>query len=161
MVFIWFHNHCKLASLDLKLKEHMWDLSNKLGQLPRILFGSTYSGFHMDLLALFLAIWTYSLSLMVKSLFWGGDTTLYFTVSHCGNTTLLNQAPYALRARPVRSAGWGCSLLEVATTGNYSNIRRRSSFIYGSLGFILLLCFCSTATYYFGICCQFSSNFGL
>ena len=110
-----------------------------------------FLGFHMDLLALCDG----EISVLRR------DTTLHYTVSHCGSTTLLNQAPHAQRARPVRSAGWGCSLLEVATTGNYSNIRRRSSFIYGSLGFILLLCFCSTATYYFGICCQFSSNFGL
>ena len=45
-----------------------------------------------------------------------GDTTLHYTVSHCGSTTLLNQAPHAQRARLVWSAGWGCSLLEMATT---------------------------------------------
>ena len=42
-----------------------------------------------------------------------------------------------------------------------SNTRWRTSSFYGSLGFILLLCFCSIATYYFGTGCQFSSNFGL
>ena len=94
MVFL-----CSLQFGSLRIwssREHMWDLSNKLGQLPRIpgiLYGSTCSGFHMDLLVLFMAIWTYSLSVMVKSLFWGGDTTLHFTVSHCDSTTLLNQAP--------------------------------------------------------------------
>ena len=106
MVFL-----CSLQFGSLRIwssREHMWDLSNKLGQLPRIpgiLYGSTCSGFHMDLLVLFMAIWTYSLSVMVKSLFWGG--TLHYTslsltviVLHC----------WTKPPRPKGSAGAVCWL---------------------------------------------------
>ena len=42
-----------------------------------------------------------------------------------------------------------------------SNTRWRTSSFFGSLGFFLLLGFCSIATYYFDTGCQFSFNFGL
>ena len=129
MVFLWFHNHCKLALLG---SEAQWSICEFC---PTSLAG--FLGFHRNLLVQD-SIWIY----------------LFGTVSHYGYT--VEPSPHAQRARPVQSAGWGCSLVEVATTSNYSNIRWRSPFIYGSLGFILLLCFCSTTTYYFGICCQFS-----
>ena len=119
---IWYFL-CSLRYGSLRIwgSWHMWDLPNKLSFLG--FQGFPCSGFHMDLLVLFMVIWTYSLSMLVKSLFWGGHYT--------------------------------------TTTDNGSNTRWGSSSFYGSLGFILILCFCSIATYYFGIGCQFSSNFGL
>ena len=75
-------------------REHMWDLSNKLGQLPRIpgiLYGSTCSGFHMDLLVL---LWPYG---PIRYLYSEGGTLHY--------TSLLNQAP-----RPKGSASAVCWL---------------------------------------------------
>ena len=164
-VLIWyFYVHCNLALFGSEAQGSICEicptnLASFLGFL----------GFFMDLLVQD-SIWIYLFSLWpygpIRSLWWwnlyseGG--TLHYTslsltviVLHCWTK------PHAQRARPVRCAGWGCSLFEMATTGNYSNIRWRSSSFYGSLGFILLLCFWSTATYYFGICCQFSSNFGL
>ena len=42
-----------------------------------------------------------------------------------------------------------------------SNTRWRTSSFFGSLGFFLLLGFCSIATYYFDTGCQFSFNLGL
>ena len=58
----------------------------------------------------------------------------HYTTLHCWTK------PHARRAQPVQCAGWGCSLFKMITTGNYSNVRWRSSSFYGSLGFILLLC---------------------
>ena len=164
-VLIWyFYVHCNLALFGSEAQGSICEicptnLASFLGFL----------GFFMDLLVQD-SIWIYLFSLWpygpIHSLWWwnlyseGG--TLHYTslsltviVLHCWTK------PHARRARPVQCAGWGCSLFEMATTGNYSNIRWRSSSFYGSLGFILLLCFWSTATYYFGICCQFSSNFRL
>ena len=148
--YIVFYVHCILALLGSKAQRCICEIcSTNLASFLGFL------GFFMDLLVQD-SIWIYLFSLWpygpIRSLLHCVSLWYYYTVE---------PSPHAQRARPVRSAGWGCSLLEVATTGNYSNIRRRSSSFYGSLGFILLLCFWSTATYYFAICCQFSSNFGL
>ena len=74
-----------LLSSDLKLKEHMRYLSNKLGLfMVSVSIGvyrlDSFLGFHMDLLTLCDG----EISVL------RGDTTLHYTVSHCGSTTLLN-----------------------------------------------------------------------
>ena len=120
---IWyFYVHCNLALLGSEAQESLCEIC------PTSL--ATFLGFlrfFMDLLVqdsiwiylFFMAIWTYLLSL-----FWEGGS-LHYSL-HCDSTTLLNQAP-----SPKGSAGvvcWlGCSLLEVVTTSNYSNIREGSS----------------------------------
>ena len=76
-----------LLSSELKLKEHMRDLSNKLGLFMVSVSVGVYQldsflGFHMDLLALCDG----EISVL------RGDTTLHYIVSH-----------------------WGCSLLKAAT----------------------------------------------
>ena len=96
MVFLQFHNHCKLALLG---SEAQWSICEFC---PTSLAG--FLGFHRNLLVQD-SIWIY----------------LFGTVSHYGYT--VEPSPHAQRARPVQSAGWGCSLVEVATTSNYSNIR--------------------------------------
>ena len=130
MVFLCFHNHCNLALLWSEAQGSICEicptnLASFLGFL----------GFFMDLLVQD-SIWIYLFSLWpygpIHSLWWwnlyseGG--TLHYTslsltviVLHCWTK------PQARRARPVRCAGWGCSLLEVVTTSNYSNIKGGSS----------------------------------
>ena len=137
-------------SWDLKLKRAcvrfvqqvwppFWDSWDSLWiYLFRIPYESTFS------------LWPYGPNCYLCSKRGGHYITPYTViVLHCWTK------PQVRRARPVRCAGWGCSLLEVVTTSNYSNIRGRSSSFYGSLGFIFLLSFWFAATYYFGICCQF------
>ena len=115
-------------------REHMWDLSNRLGQLPRI------PRFFMDLLVRD-SLWIYLFYLWpyrpIRSMrYWNlySEGEGHYTKLHCWTK------PHARRAQPVQCAGWGCSLFRMITTGNYSNVRWRSSSFYGGLGFILLLC---------------------
>ena len=130
-------------------------MSNKFGHLfgiPEIPFGSTCSGFHVNLLVLYGHMDPFSISVLR-----GGS--LHYSL-HCVSTTLLNQAP-----SPKSSAGAVCWLGVFSVRGSdneqLQQHQGRIIFLLGQLGYcqyLLEICVLRDTFYPLGLAWFYTSQ---